>query len=345
MNRWNRKGKDAQDEKMTDNNTGMFENDFNMAKGNTDSNMNVNSNNLTFTNMPEAWATLVNLNQLSGNQAMFQEYTNSTNSLASLLRTLSVQTHSNQFQRLPADWAQQAQLNSPTQTNQPNTSFQHLANTALGRNQSSPFPGDKRSSEVAALPEQQYHQNKHQRMEDHAMKPMAHLEPKPGSQEQHLNVLADVKLEESSMSQQELRDASNKTSSKRSTASASTRWNSWSHEEEVFLVVAVLDRFFRRGSLASAGRGSASQGGGDCWGEIQQLYERICKVWASQAENRIKPPLISRSASALCRHFKIMKVRAVEGDKNGSKAGNFRKYLREWDTIYNVGGKLIPDEY
>merc|ERR1712003_196834 len=47
----------------------------------------------------------------------------------------------------------------------------------------------------------------------------------------------------------------------RAESPASSRWNSWSHEEEVFLVAAVMDRFFRRGSLASATKG---QGVTDC---------------------------------------------------------------------------------
>ena len=121
------------------------------------------------------------------------------------------------------------------------------------------------------------------------------------------------------------------------------RWNSWSHEEEVFLVVSVLDRFFRRGSLASATKSNNSNM--DCWGDIKCMYDRICEAWHKLPENRVKPAMITRSTSALCRHFKIMKVRAAEGDANGTHEGNFRKYLREWDTTFNVNGKLIPEEY
>lgn len=128
-------------------------------------------------------------------------------------------------------------------------------------------------------------------------------------------------------------------------SSSHTRWNSWSHEEEVFLVVAVLDRFFRRGSLASSGKSNTKAQGADCWGEIKELYDTICTAWMQLPENVVKPELILRSTTALCRHFKIMKVRAVEGDKNGTHTGNFRKYLREWDTIYNLGGKLIPERF
>lgn len=125
-------------------------------------------------------------------------------------------------------------------------------------------------------------------------------------------------------------------------ANNNVRWNSWSHEEEVFLVVSVLDRFFRRGSLASATKGAAN--GSDCWADIKNMYDRICAAWHGLPENKIKPSLINRSTSALCRHFKIMKVRAAEGDVKGTKQGNFRKYLREWDNSFNLDGRLIPED-
>lgn len=120
------------------------------------------------------------------------------------------------------------------------------------------------------------------------------------------------------------------------------RWNSWSHEEEVFLVAAVMDRFFRRGSLASATKGNGT-GNTDCWEDIKSYYDRACAAWTNLEQNQGKPRLVTRSTSALCRHFKIMKVRASEGDVNGTKKGNFRGFLREWDTKYNRNYRLIPE--
>eukprot|EP00924_Labyrinthula_sp_SR-Ha-C_P009151 maker-scaffold_2-snap-gene-14.32-mRNA-1 protein AED:0.31 eAED:0.31 QI:136/1/1/1/0.5/0.33/3/164/319 len=125
-------------------------------------------------------------------------------------------------------------------------------------------------------------------------------------------------------------------------AGSGVRWNSWSHAEEVFLVAAVLDRFFRRGSLASNGKHPAEK---DCWDDIKEYYDRICAAWHKLAENVNQPSLIHRSTSALSRHFKIMKVKATEGDKKRDRSGNFRQYLREWDEKYNRGGRLIPDQY
>uniref|UniRef100_A0A7S3PH89 Uncharacterized protein n=1 Tax=Aplanochytrium stocchinoi TaxID=215587 RepID=A0A7S3PH89_9STRA len=120
------------------------------------------------------------------------------------------------------------------------------------------------------------------------------------------------------------------------------RWNSWSHEEEVFLVAAVMDRFFRRGSLASATKGQGT-GNTDCWEDIKAYYDKACNAWTALEENRGTARPVQRSTSALCRHFKIMKVRASEGDVNGTKSGNFRVFLREWDNKYNKCFRLVPE--
>lgn len=286
----------------------------------------------------------INQNGASTNSitSIVQSTTSSFTSILEHLKTLSVRNNTPQFGALPADWYNQAPM--PTQTNQQAAGLDNRANLMQPNlpttNFQRPFmgipgAGEKRPNDGLSNNQANMQQNKHQRVSlDGSRNPYIKEESFEAVRAAaHAMTTLSGKVEENSELSTSTRSTNN-----------STRWNSWSHEEEVFLVVAVLDRFFRRGSLASSGKSANSQGV-DCWAEIKNLYDRICAAWANLPENKIKPPLITRSTSALCRHFKIMKVRAVDGDQTGSHSGNFRTYLREWDNRFNLNGKLIPELY
>lgn len=114
----------------------------------------------------------------------------------------------------------------------------------------------------------------------------------------------------------------------------STRWKSWSHEEEVFLVGAILQRFFRRGSLSSTRTGSDS----DCWTSIKATYDL---AWRNYTALTGKQPPPIRSPNALSRHFKVMKARIFQSELQGEDTHNFRFFWDEWETNFNVDDCLL----
>lgn len=114
---------------------------------------------------------------------------------------------------------------------------------------------------------------------------------------------------------------------------ANSRWNSWSHDEEVFLVAAVFDRLYRRGSLASSTKGENK----DCWTNIKVFYD---KVWAKHSNGAVNHN-VERSTTALSRHYKIMKERASQAEKAGHYQLYFKVFLQEWENVYNKDNKLI----
>lgn len=118
-----------------------------------------------------------------------------------------------------------------------------------------------------------------------------------------------------------------------SATGANSRWNSWSHDEEVFLVAAVFDRLYRRGSLASSTKGESK----DCWTNIKVFYDM---VWAKHS-NAAAGHNVERSTTALSRHYKIMKERASQAEKAGHQQLYFKVFLEEWETVYNKNNRLI----
>lgn len=108
--------------------------------------------------------------------------------------------------------------------------------------------------------------------------------------------------------------------------SARSRSNCWSHIEEVFLVGAVMSRWWTRGSLAAARTGNTNQD--SCWDDIKETYD---KNWLNYKKS--KSPA-ERSANALSRHFKVMKTR-ISNSRGGPKEDSFQNYYLEWELVYN----------
>lgn len=110
----------------------------------------------------------------------------------------------------------------------------------------------------------------------------------------------------------------------------------WSYEEEVFLVAAVLERFFQRGSLAST---RMDIGSNECWTSIKQTYDyikgRYHQVYGGAVQGKFAR--VKRSARALTRHFKVMKVRFTESGGHD----NLKKYYMDWKAKYNVNGSIL----
>mmetsp|Transcript_5163 Transcript_5163/g.6878 ORF Transcript_5163/g.6878 Transcript_5163/m.6878 type:complete len:344 (+) Transcript_5163:749-1780(+) len=104
----------------------------------------------------------------------------------------------------------------------------------------------------------------------------------------------------------------------------------WSYQEEVFLVAAVMERFFQRGSLASS-RGD--NGASECWTSIKKFFDGLRHKYAETKGKRIK---VLRSPQALARHFKVMKVRF--NDSEGKET--LKTFYDEWIHKYNVDGVL-----
>lgn len=105
-----------------------------------------------------------------------------------------------------------------------------------------------------------------------------------------------------------------------------SRVNSWTHIEEVFLIGAVMTRWFNRGSLAPS-REKSTQGD-DCWEEIRVHYETKWDEYCKKTGYAVPTP---RSATALTRHFKIMKIKLSEP----STTFNLRDYYLEYELKYN----------
>lgn len=118
------------------------------------------------------------------------------------------------------------------------------------------------------------------------------------------------------------------------------RWKSWAHEEEVFLVGAVMDRFFRRGSLSST-RGTEDTGTDDCWAFIKASYD---KAWEKYTLRTGEKKPTERSVAALSRHYKVMKARISAADLQGDSSESFREYYNEFEMMYNINNSLLGNQ-
>eukprot|EP00511_Aplanochytrium_stocchinoi_P006379 CAMPEP_0204824936 /NCGR_PEP_ID=MMETSP1346-20131115/2913_1 /ASSEMBLY_ACC=CAM_ASM_000771 /TAXON_ID=215587 /ORGANISM="Aplanochytrium stocchinoi, Strain GSBS06" /LENGTH=338 /DNA_ID=CAMNT_0051952373 /DNA_START=412 /DNA_END=1428 /DNA_ORIENTATION=+ len=104
---------------------------------------------------------------------------------------------------------------------------------------------------------------------------------------------------------------------------AESRWKSWSREEEIFLVGAVMDRFFKRGSLSSTR--ADDNGTDDCWSYIKAKYDTAWKNYEART-GKSAPP--ERSMNALSRHYKVMKARISQADMEGEEnSDDFRTFF------------------
>ena len=123
--------------------------------------------------------------------------------------------------------------------------------------------------------------------------------------------------------------------------SPTKEWKAWTHEEEVFLVGAVMDRFFRRGSLSST-RGSDKTGSDDCWPCIKMAYDRAWDNYC-RVNDAVQRPT-ERTANHLARRYKVMKIRLAASDMKGESSVSFREYYNEWETKFNVNNILLRKE-
>lgn len=113
---------------------------------------------------------------------------------------------------------------------------------------------------------------------------------------------------------------------------------SWSHKEEVFLVGAVLERFFTVGSLSSKPGKQKKDGGvgqNECWEDIKHIYDR---AWDNHACIAAIEPPYERSSGALARHYKVMKAILNKDDNIGK---TFRQYWNEFHEEYNQGEQIV----
>ena len=109
----------------------------------------------------------------------------------------------------------------------------------------------------------------------------------------------------------------------------SPKWKSWSHEEKTFLVGAVVDRFFRIGSLSSR---KSADSDGDCWNFIKATYDAYWDKYTSHTG--IERPC-ERTAAALSRHYKVMKAKISSNDQKGITRYTFREFYKDFELIYN----------
>lgn len=123
--------------------------------------------------------------------------------------------------------------------------------------------------------------------------------------------------------------------------SPAKEWKAWTHEEEVFLVGAVMDRFFRRGSLSST-RGSDKTGSDDCWPCIKMAYDRAWDNYC-RINDAVQRPT-ERTANHLARRYKVMKIRLAASDMKGETSVSFREYYNEWESKFNVNNRLLRKE-
>lgn len=115
-------------------------------------------------------------------------------------------------------------------------------------------------------------------------------------------------------------------------------WQCWSHEEEVFLVGAVLERFFSRGSLSSTKKESAGSKNSNCWETIKKTYDASFRKFTDLSGQQCPP---ERTENALSRHYKVMKERSL--GKTQKNRVSFKKLYDEWETKYNKRFNLVAE--
>ena len=112
-----------------------------------------------------------------------------------------------------------------------------------------------------------------------------------------------------------------------------SRRSNWSHAEEVFLVGAVMERFFRAGSLTSKSNKGEDGDGNECWADIKAIYDLAWQIHSDRSNTRAP---MERSANTLSRHYKVMKAKLSDARTSGGK--NFRDYHNEFQEAYAFQG-------
>lgn len=117
-----------------------------------------------------------------------------------------------------------------------------------------------------------------------------------------------------------------------------TNRTNWSHKEEVFLIGAVLERFFRVGSLSSKPNSQPkSKDSNECWDDIKDIYD---VAWRNHSIITNIPAPYERSANALARHYKVMKSNL---NKPGYEGKSLREYWDEFHQVYNFQNNLLEE--
>jgi len=102
----------------------------------------------------------------------------------------------------------------------------------------------------------------------------------------------------------------------------------WSYEEEVFLVGAVMTRFFTYGSLTSARRNTDNT----VWKSIKRTFDLTRSQYARSHGNSSPR---RRSENALHRHWKLMKA---------SKRPQFYEMWKKFEKEYKIHCDMGPIE-
>ena len=117
-----------------------------------------------------------------------------------------------------------------------------------------------------------------------------------------------------------------------------TNRTNWSHKEEVFLIGAVLERFFRVGSLSSKPNAQPrSKDSNECWDDIKDIYDI---AWSNHSMITNIPAPYERSANALARHYKVMKSNLNKPSYEGK---SLRGYWDEFQNVYNIQNDLLEE--
>lgn len=117
-----------------------------------------------------------------------------------------------------------------------------------------------------------------------------------------------------------------------------TNRTNWSHKEEVFLIGAVLERFFRVGSLSSKPNSQPkTKDSNECWDDIKDIYDI---AWQNHSMITNIPAPYERSANALARHYKVMKSNL---NKPGYEGKSLRGYWDEFHDVYNFRNSLLDE--
>lgn len=114
-------------------------------------------------------------------------------------------------------------------------------------------------------------------------------------------------------------------------------WKVWTKTEEVFLIGAVFELLFERGSLTASNLRS------DVWETVKEKYDEAWEKYQDYVaikERRSATSSSNRSSRALYRHYKVLKERVAGNSTNapppGTKKFSFLRYYEAWKVVKNT---------
>mmetsp|Transcript_4667 Transcript_4667/g.5335 ORF Transcript_4667/g.5335 Transcript_4667/m.5335 type:complete len:326 (-) Transcript_4667:451-1428(-) len=118
----------------------------------------------------------------------------------------------------------------------------------------------------------------------------------------------------------------------------------WTAEEEIILVGAVIDYFLSRGLLSSAQK--TGNGGSDCWDMIRRQFDLACSN-AIRKNLLVVPAYYStRTPRSLYSHYKWMRGARGHAErlKTKIKCGKLVYYYDKWMVLNKDGALLAQSE-